>query len=149
MAERTAKFGLPEILFNLFPGMGGYSLLRRRVGERMAKTLIEDGTDAQCGRAARTRPDRRRVRARRGRDDLAQLVARSAGRFGTDLALKRVRQRTDLLSKAELVDIVDVWVELALGLGEAELRRMDCLARHQERRRARPDGAALSSALGR
>jgi DSF synthase len=40
------------------------------------------------------------------------------------------------VSRAELVDIVDVWVDLALDLGEADLRRMDCLARHQERRRA-------------
>ena len=45
-----------------------------------------------------------------------------------------MRQRTDPLSKAELIDIVDMWVELALELGETELRRMDCLARHQERR---------------
>ena len=40
------------------------------------------------------------------------------------------------MTKAELIDIVDLWVELALTLGETELRRMDCLARHQERRRA-------------
>jgi hypothetical protein len=30
-----------------------------------------------------------------------------------------------------------MWVELALQLGEPELRRMDALARHQERLRAR------------
>ena len=29
IAERTAKFGLPEILFNLFPGMGAHSFLKR------------------------------------------------------------------------------------------------------------------------
>ena len=28
IAERDAKFGLPEILFNLFPGMGAHSFLR-------------------------------------------------------------------------------------------------------------------------
>ena len=30
IAEKSAKFGLPEILFNLFPGMGAYSFLSRR-----------------------------------------------------------------------------------------------------------------------
>jgi hypothetical protein len=30
-----------------------------------------------------------------------------------------------------------MWVDLALQLGEPELRRMDALARHQERLRAR------------
>ena len=34
IAEQGAKFGLPEILFNLFPGMGGYSFLRRKVAWR-------------------------------------------------------------------------------------------------------------------
>ena len=57
-------------------------------------------------------------------------------RFATDLTLKRVRQRTDALSRGELIDIVDLWIDLALTLSEADLRRMDCLARHQERRRA-------------
>ena len=43
IAERDAKFGLPEVLFNLFPGMGGYSFLVRKVGEANARALIEDG----------------------------------------------------------------------------------------------------------
>ena len=34
---------MPEILFNLFPGMGAYSFLERKVGEQLARTLIEDG----------------------------------------------------------------------------------------------------------
>ena len=37
IAEEQAKMGLPEILFNLFPGMGAYSLLARRVGPRLAE----------------------------------------------------------------------------------------------------------------
>src|ERR1700722_11042212 len=31
VAERSAKLGLPEILFNMFPGMGAYSFLSRRM----------------------------------------------------------------------------------------------------------------------
>ena len=37
IAERGAKFGLPEILFNLFPGMGAYSFLERKVGQKAAE----------------------------------------------------------------------------------------------------------------
>ena len=32
VAEESARLGFPEILFNLFPGMGAYSLLSRKVG---------------------------------------------------------------------------------------------------------------------
>lgn len=138
VAERQAKFGLPEILFNLFPGMGAYSFLRRRVGERLARQLIEDGktrsademhelglVDIVCERGE-------------GEAVLRRELATLDRRFATELALKRVRHRADPVTKAELVDIVDMWVELAFELGEADLRRMECLGRHQERRRAAP-----------
>lgn len=137
VAERTAKFGLPEILFNLFPGMGAYSLLRRRVGEHMARTLIEDGRTRTADELHALGLIDVVCEPGEGEAALRKLVSERANRFGTDLALKRVRQRSDPLSKSELIDIVDVWVELALNLTEADLRRMDCLARHQERRRTR------------
>ena len=138
VAERTAKFGLPEILFNLFPGMGAYSLLRRRVGERMARSLIEDGRTRSADELKELGLIDIVCEPGEGEAALRALATDRASRFSTDLALKRVRQRSDPLSKSELIDIVDLWVEVALGLAEPELRRMDCLARHQERRRARP-----------
>ena len=137
VAERTAKFGLPEILFNLFPGMGAYSLLRRRVGERMARSLIEDGRTRSADELKELGLIDIVCEPGQGEATLRALATDRASRFNTDLALKRVRQRSDPLSKSELIDIVDLWVEVALGLSEPELRRMDCLARHQERRRAR------------
>ena len=136
IAERQAKFGLPEILFNLFPGMGAHSFLRRRVGDRGARMFIVEGrtrcvyllnalgiVDIVCEPGT-------------GEATLRQLVEERGPRFATELALKRARQRTDPLGKSELIDITDMWVELALDLGEGELRRMECLARHQQRRRA-------------
>ena len=36
IAERSARFGFPEIMFNLFPGMGAYSLISRRIGGKRA-----------------------------------------------------------------------------------------------------------------
>src|SRR5713101_2051769 len=43
VAEESAQLGFPEILFNLFPGMGAYSLLSRRIGMRAAEKLILSG----------------------------------------------------------------------------------------------------------
>jgi DSF synthase len=43
VAEESAQMGLPEILFNLFPGMGACSLLARRIGIRAAEELILSG----------------------------------------------------------------------------------------------------------
>ena len=43
IAEKHARFGLPEVRFNLFPGMGAYSFLARRLGGSKAQQLILSG----------------------------------------------------------------------------------------------------------
>ena len=43
IAEKSARFGFPEILFNLFPGMGAYSFLDRKIGRKGAEDLITSG----------------------------------------------------------------------------------------------------------
>ena len=44
IAEESSRMGFPEILFNLFPGMGAFSFLSRKVGRRTAEELIVSGT---------------------------------------------------------------------------------------------------------
>jgi DSF synthase len=136
IAERGAKFGLPEILFNLFPGMGAYSFLKRKIGAQMATRLIEGGVtrgaeemqelglvDIVCdkGQAEAT---------------LRRHIADNENRFATLRTLKRVKNRIDPVTKRELVDVVGMWTDLAMRLNEADLKRMDCLARVQQKRRA-------------
>ncbi|NJO39081.1 MAG: enoyl-CoA hydratase [Rhizobiales bacterium] len=43
IAEEGAKFGLPEVVFNLFPGMGAYSFLCRRLDAARARSMIMSG----------------------------------------------------------------------------------------------------------
>jgi len=43
VAEKNAKAGFPEVLFNMFPGMGGMSFLARRVGKRVADEMVRTG----------------------------------------------------------------------------------------------------------
>src|SRR5690606_14589060 len=43
VAERGAQMGFPEVLFGLFPGMGAYSLLSRRVGPKRAEEMMLNG----------------------------------------------------------------------------------------------------------
>lgn len=43
LAQNTARMGFPEIAFNLFPGMGGYSLVSRKAGMKLAEELISTG----------------------------------------------------------------------------------------------------------
>ncbi len=43
IAERGARFGFPETVFGLFPGMGAFSFLARRVAPALAKRIIVSG----------------------------------------------------------------------------------------------------------
>jgi DSF synthase len=138
IAEQGTKFGLPEILFNLFPGMGGYSFLKRKLGASMARQILEDGISRSADEVKALGLVDHVCPAGEGEATLRRLVAEQAPRFATLLTLKRVRERADPPAKDELVDIVDLWVDLAMQLGEDELRRMDCLARVQEKKRAQP-----------
>ncbi|GBD42996.1 putative enoyl-CoA hydratase echA8 [bacterium HR40] len=137
IAERGTKFGLPEILFNLFPGMGAYSFLRRRVGEIEARRLIEDGRTRSAEELHALGLVDRLVERGEARAALRAYAEERAARFRTELVLKKMRHRVEPVTRSELVDVVELWVELALELSEADLRRMDALARHQERRAAR------------
>ena len=146
IAEQGTKFGLPEILFNLFPGMGGYSFLKRKVGAQMARQILEDGLSRSAEEVKALGLIDIVCAEGEGEATLRRHVAENAKRFKTILTLKQVRERADPPSKAELVDIVDMWVDLAMELGEEDLRRMDCLARVQEKKRSVSAGSSRRAA---
>jgi DSF synthase len=79
-----------------------------------------------------------------------EYLERNRRRHATLLALSRVRHRCQPVTYEELIDVTDVWVETALGLDDADLRRMEHLVRAQHRRHGgmRVDHAERLSAVG-
>ncbi len=134
IAEEGAKFGMPEILFNLFPGMGAYSFLKRKVGEQRARGLIEDGLTRSAEETAQLGLVHHVCKTGEGEKTLRELVAGNQSQWRAKHILQRAQRRIDRISKHELLDIVDLWVDLAMELEPSDLRRMDCLARVQARK---------------
>jgi DSF synthase len=138
IAERGAKFGLPEILFNLFPGMGAYSYLVRRIAPALAERMITSGRlyTAQelfdIGVVDVLADDGHGIEA------LYEFIGRTGRRHAAHRAIYRARDRVNPLKIDELMDIAVTWVDTALGLAEADLRKMARLVTAQDRRRARP-----------
>jgi DSF synthase len=134
LAQRGAKLGFPEIAFNLFPGMGGYSLVTRKSNMRVAETLISTGES----QAAEWHAERELV------DELFEPGdALMATRTFIDVtrpvlngtrAMLRARQRVLPLSRAELMDITEDWVNSAFALGEKDIAFMERLVVLQNRR---------------
>lgn len=133
VAERGTHLGLPEILFNMFPGMGAYSLLARRIGMREAEKLILSGRMATAEELhAAGLVD---VLANPGEAEAAtnEWIARTAKRHNGTQAVLRARTLVHPITRQELDSITDVWVDAAFQLAEKDLRMMARLVRSQMR----------------
>lgn len=131
IAERSARFGFPEILFNLFPGMGAYSFLYRRIGEKRGEEILMSGRIYSADEMRELGVIDQVVDDGQGEAGVATLIKQRArmrnGLYGIAAARRRV-QRIDL---AELTDIVEIWVDCALRLNSRDLKLMQRLVSRQ------------------
>jgi DSF synthase len=131
VAEKGSRFGFPEILFNLFPGMGAYSFLDRKIGQKGAEALITSGKiytaeDMQAlGVVDAVAEDGQ------GEAEVAALIRkRSRSRNGL-AALAATRRRVHSISFDELLDVVQIWVDAALRINVRDLKLMQRLVSRQ------------------
>jgi DSF synthase len=134
VAEESAQMGLPEILFNLFPGMGACSLLARRIGIRAAEELILSGKMLSAAEMHKLGVVDVLATDGQGETAVRNWIERNAKRRNGMQAVLRARQFIHPITREELDGIVDLWVDAALRLGERDLRMMNRLVRAQSRR---------------
>jgi DSF synthase len=133
IAEESARLGFPEVLFNLFPGMGAYSFLQRKVGRRITEELIT------CGNmySARQLYDMGVVDviAPDGAGEAAvySYIKKHARGGNGRRAFERVRRDFEAVTLNELQRITAIWVDTAMRLDERDLKMMDRLVRAQQR----------------
>ena len=120
--------GLPEILFNLFPGMGAFSLLARRIGVRAAEDLILSGKILSALELHRMGVVDVLATDGHGETAVRNWIAKNAKRRNGLQALLRARQFMHPVTRQELDGIVALWVDAAMRLGERDLRMMQRLA---------------------
>ena len=134
IAERSAKFGLPEMLFNLFPGMGAYSLIARRIGSAQAERMILSGRIYGAEELYELGLVDVLADDGKGEDAVYEYVDQYGRRHSAHCAVYKVRKRVNQLTYEELLDITTIWVDAALALDEGDLKRMERLAMAQDRR---------------
>ena len=131
VAEKSATFGFPEILFNLFPGMGAYTYLGRKIGIKAANDMILSGKTF-CGAELHERGIVDVLADDGCGDSVVAEYAHRRQRAGVGfLAAQRARQRFDNVAFQELVDTTDIWVDAALKLRDRDLKMMERLVRKQ------------------
>lgn len=128
IAEEQAKFGLPEMLYGLFPGMGAYSFLMRRIGQAKAEMLILQGNLHSAEEMAELNLIEKVVAHGAGRAEMNRHLARTLRRFNASRAIYNARRRCFPITFQEMADIVEEWVGVAMRLTDHDLRKMTKLA---------------------
>jgi DSF synthase len=131
IAEEQAKMGLPEILFNMFPGMGAYSLLARRVGPRVAEEMILSGNLYTAEKLQQMGIVDMVVPEGRGEMAVYDYVNKVHRRRNGVAATFQARQAVFPVSREELMKIASAWVEAAFRLEEKDLRMMTRIVQSQ------------------
>ncbi len=131
VAEASSRFGFPEILFNLFPGMGAYSFLERKVGQKLTEQLIASGKVYSAQEMREMGVVDVVCEDGQGPAEVAALIrSQSRNRNGLN-AMYRARRRVHRLDFSELLDVVEIWVDSALRLTSRDMRLMQKLVSRQ------------------
>jgi DSF synthase len=131
IAEKSARFGFPEIIFNLFPGMGAYSFLERRIGQRGAEEIITSGKIYTAEEMAAQGVVDVVAENGSGEAEVAALIRRRSRSRNGFAALTQVRRRVQRIEFSELLDVVQIWVDSALKLNSRDLKLMQRLVSRQ------------------
>lgn len=147
VAEESSRMGFPEILFNLFPGMGAYSFLSRKVGRRAAEEMITSGSIYSArqlydmGVVDVLTPDGT------GEVAVTGYIRRHSKSINGRQAFERARSAVSPVTEDELLRIVEIWADAALKLQDRDLKMMERLIRAQLRATHTADGDPISNVV--
>jgi len=131
VAEESAQMGLPEMLFNLFPGMGAYSLLARRLGVREAERMIQSGRVLGARKLHEMGIVDVLAKDGEGETAVRQWIAGNAKRRNGTQGMFLARRIVNPITRAELDAVAEAWVDAAMRLESRDLKMMDFLVRAQ------------------
>lgn len=134
IAEEDAVFGLPEVMFNTFPGMGAVTMLTRRVGPALTEEIIMDGRTY----TGRQMYDLNVIDEVAEKGDILRAAAdwmREEGdlRWRRRRVLAEARRRCHPITHDELIQITELWAECSVRIEDRDLRHMERLIRAQRR----------------
>lgn len=133
IAEKTATFGLPEIMFGLFPGMGAHALLSRKLGSTMAERIILSNETYTAEQMFELGLVHELAEPGDGLNACKQFIKKSERRHAGLVGSRRAMKHSWNLDLAELNRITEMWADTALELREQDLKVMSRLVAAQAR----------------
>lgn len=133
VAEKGSRFGLPEIAFGMFPGMGAHSLLSRKVGLARAEEMMLNNRLYTAEEMHEMGIVHVLAEPGCGEDAVRAYIARNRRRHAAHRGIYHASSLADPITLEKLNAIVDVWVDNALCLDEGDLKLMRRLGNAQTR----------------
>ena len=133
VAEKHSKLGLPEVMFNMFPGMGAYQLLTRRLTPARAEEIILSGRIYGAEELHQMGLVDILAESGEGEEAVMRYIKKNHRMFHANQGLRRAIQAASPLDYGAFIRVAEVWVDQAMGLKERDLELMDYLIRAQQR----------------
>ncbi len=133
IAERNAKFGFPETMFGLFPGMGAYSLVSRRVGAALAEEMMLSGRTYSAEEMKDIGLVHIVADPGQGIAAAGEYMQRNKRRHAGIRGVFQAGREVNPLSLEELDRIVHIWADACLQASERDLKIMQRLISAQNK----------------
>ncbi|MCC7325393.1 MAG: enoyl-CoA hydratase/isomerase family protein [Burkholderiales bacterium] len=131
IAERHVKAGFPEVLFNMFPGMGALSFLSRRVGRKVADEMVRTGRQYSAIELLELGVIDDVVDTGDAASAVHKLMRRREHQRAAHVAMNSVERMIRSVSLQELHDVASIWVDCAMRLQPRNLEWMQRLYQRQ------------------
>jgi DSF synthase len=141
--ERSAQAGFPEVLFNLFPGMGAWDFTIRRAGFAIASEMVLSGRLFSADELFNRRLVDLVVDDGAGEAAIDRVLREVDPRLRGTLAALQAQRLAAPVKLETLQGIVDLWADAAMQLTDRDLRLMERLARAQARKAGGADEGAV------
>jgi DSF synthase len=132
IAEKNAMMGVPEVRFNLFPGMGAYSILTRLLGIKKAEDVLYKGAVLPASDWFDMGVIDAVVEVGEGRQYVDAFISEHRKLPAGRRAIRKCRNHLNPITREELIAITTIWVDTALELRHKDLLLMQGLVAKQE-----------------
>lgn len=132
VAERGTRMGFPEVLFGLFPGMGAYTFLRRKLDPASAERIILSAKNYAAEELYELGVVDILADPGDGERVITNHIAKERNRPGSR-AFRHALGRSHVIDHSQLYGIAEEWVDAAMDLPEKMFRRIDRIVKSQSK----------------
>jgi len=143
VAERQARFSLPENAFGLFPGVGAHSILTRRLGAAKAEDIMLAGKIFSAEELFDMGLVHVLAEPGQGEAAVADYISRNGKRQRGHLGVYRASREVNPIEIDELRRVAHIWVDTALEIGPQHIKVMRRLASIQAKPRVTAQPAVV------